>query len=265
MKGHLVTANQHRAMFEAVNHRMWDITSGFTQWKINSCWPSVQWQIFDWFLRPMVSYYYIKKSCEPLHIQLDLLDSTVTVVNNHLEPIANLKVKTNVFDFDLNLIWEREQDTNINANTYKNVFAIPVIQDLTSVYFVKLELVNHMGEIISDNFYWLSTKEEADFKILQQLPRVRLDVEYEIEEGDRSSSVDVRVQNFSNYLAFFIHLAITDGQHSEEILPVFWEDNYFNLLPGESKEVSAAFTVEDMNDFHPSLKIDGWNIISETY
>ncbi|HIE27440.1 TPA: hypothetical protein EYP66_09155 [Candidatus Poribacteria bacterium] len=44
-KGHLVTAEQHRAMFEAVNHRMWDITSGFTEWKLNSCWPSVQLNI----------------------------------------------------------------------------------------------------------------------------------------------------------------------------------------------------------------------------
>jgi len=28
----------------SVNHRMWDITSGFTEWKINSCYPDVQWQ-----------------------------------------------------------------------------------------------------------------------------------------------------------------------------------------------------------------------------
>jgi hypothetical protein len=45
-KGHLVTADQHRALYEAANHRMWDITSGLTEWKINS--------------------YFIKRSCEPL-------------------------------------------------------------------------------------------------------------------------------------------------------------------------------------------------------
>jgi Glycosyl hydrolases family 2, sugar binding domain/Glycosyl hydrolases family 2 len=33
--GHLVTADQHRAMFEAVNHRLWETTSGFTQWKMD--------------------------------------------------------------------------------------------------------------------------------------------------------------------------------------------------------------------------------------
>ena len=69
-------------MFEAVNHRLWDITSGFTQWKINSAWPDVQWQIFDWYLKPMVSYYFIKRANEPLHIQLGLLEPMVTVVNH---------------------------------------------------------------------------------------------------------------------------------------------------------------------------------------
>ena len=33
-----LSADGYRAMFEAANHRMWDITSGVMIWKINSCW-----------------------------------------------------------------------------------------------------------------------------------------------------------------------------------------------------------------------------------
>jgi len=51
-KGHLVTADQHRSLFEAVNHRLWDITTGMTQWKINTCEPTVQWQLFEYYLKP---------------------------------------------------------------------------------------------------------------------------------------------------------------------------------------------------------------------
>ncbi|MGA2619027.1 MAG: hypothetical protein ABSF26_15570 [Thermoguttaceae bacterium] len=80
-KGHLVTADQHRSFYEAVNHRMWDITSGFTEWKINSCYPDVQWQNFDYYHKPMVSQFYIKRACEPLHVQLNLVDNAVSVVN----------------------------------------------------------------------------------------------------------------------------------------------------------------------------------------
>jgi len=41
-QGHVVSLDQHRAIYEAVNHRLWDITSGMTQWKISACEPSVQ-------------------------------------------------------------------------------------------------------------------------------------------------------------------------------------------------------------------------------
>ena len=59
----LLTADQHRAMFEAANHRLWSITSGFSEWKLNACWPSVEWQLYDWYLTPLVSYYYVRKAC----------------------------------------------------------------------------------------------------------------------------------------------------------------------------------------------------------
>ena len=62
-KGQLVSSEGYRAMFEAANHRMWDITTGIMIWKLNSCWPDVCWQIYDWYLSPNASYYFSKKAC----------------------------------------------------------------------------------------------------------------------------------------------------------------------------------------------------------
>mgnify|MGYP000854370517 CR=1 FL=1 len=67
-KGQLVSSEGYRAMFEAANHRMWDITTGIMIWKLNSCWPDVCWQIYDWYLSPNASYYFSKKAMEPIHI-----------------------------------------------------------------------------------------------------------------------------------------------------------------------------------------------------
>ena len=193
-KGHLVTADQHRAMFEAVNHRMWDITSGFTQWKLNSCWPSVQWQIFDWYLTPMVSYYYIKRACEPLHVQLSPLDSMVEVINQRLEPQGNLEVKAKVYDFNSTLKWEKSAKADLEANTYKDIFAIPAISDLTPVYFVRLELKDGAGKLVSDNFYWLSSAKPDDFTPLSKLPPVKLDVSHTVETKGEKCVVHVTVK-----------------------------------------------------------------------
>ena len=85
MKASLVSATQHRAWSEAVNHRLWEITSGIWEWKLNSCWPDVNWQIYDWYLRPMPSAYYYRLAFEPLHVQLSPLDSMVTVINRRVD------------------------------------------------------------------------------------------------------------------------------------------------------------------------------------
>ena len=269
-KGHLVTANQHRAMFEAVNHRMWDITSGFGEWKLNSCWPSVQWQIYDWYLRPMVSYYYIKRACEPLHVQLSPLDLTVTVVNNTLKSKDCLKVNAKIYDFNMKLRWENGVETNIGENMYKDVFSLPrperrEIRNMTPIYFVKLELRDSNNNLISDNFYWLSSQvlvaDDTDrFIDLEKLPTVKLNVSCKISNKGKEKVARVRVENPTDKLAFFIHLAIINGLNGEEILPVFWSDNYFSLLPEEYKEVDATFPLKNLGEKKLFLKVEGWNI-----
>ena len=262
MKGHLLTADQHRAMFEAVNHRMWDITSGLTEWKLNACWPSVQWQIYDWYLKPMVSYYYIKKACEPLHIQLSPLDSMVTLVNNRFEPKENLVIEARVYDMAMKLRWQKQLKSSVAANRYKEVFAVASIRDLTPVYFVKLEAKD--GEkTVCDNFYWLSSREPADLTELNKLPAVELEASLHTEVKGSTVLLRTSVKNPSDRLAFFVHLAATKGPHGDEIVPVFWEDNYFSLLPGESKEVIATLSAKDLDGARPALEVGGWNVRSQ--
>ena len=47
---------------------------------------------------------------------------------------------------------------------------------------------------------------------------------------------------------FFTHAALTRSAYGNEILPVFWDDNYFSLLPGESKVVCAKRSGEPINN-----------------
>ena len=278
IKGHLLTADQHRAMFEAANHRMWDITSGFTQWKLNACWPSVQWQIYDWYLRPMVSYYYIKNACEPVHVQLSPLDAMVTVVNNRLEPQENLNLWVRVYDFDMQVMWESRARVDVRANAYRDVFAIPAIPDLTPIYFVRLDLEDVGGNRVSSNFYWLSSQEPVDsgevywnsqgneikhpidLSALEELPPVKLSVSHQIERRGEEIRTHVTLENPTDKLAFLIRLAVTRGAGGEEVLPVFWQDNYFSLLPGETRQVSATFAADDLGEATPVLQVGGWNV-----
>jgi len=261
-KAHLVAADQHRSIFEAVNHRMWDITSGMTQWKINSCWPSVEWQVFDWYLKPMVSWFYLKKAGEPLHVQLNLPDRMVSVINTRLAPQSDLEVRARVFDLNAKLLWEKTTEASVLANAYQETFTIPERPDATPVYFVKLELKDARGQLVSDNFYWLRAKGTEGLKTLQTLPLVRLEAFCRIETRGAEKVARVRVSNPSDQIAFFVQLALTRGRGGAEILPVFWEDNYFSLLPGESREIAARIAASDAGGANPALEIGGWNVES---
>jgi exo-1,4-beta-D-glucosaminidase len=210
----------------------------------------------------MVSYYYIKKACEPLHIQLGLLEPMVTIVNNYLTPQKDLQGYAGLYDFDMRLLWEKKVTADVEANTYKDIFTIEKPSNLTDVYFVKLELKDQNDKLLSDNFYWLSSGDLRNLSELKSLPLVRLNSSYEIETRGKGEVVRVKVHNPTAKLAFFVHLAVTNRPGGDEILPVFWDDNYFSLLPRESKEVCATFATEELRGVTPIVEVGGWNIRS---
>ncbi|HLM82088.1 MAG TPA: hypothetical protein VK302_15905, partial [Terriglobales bacterium] len=41
------------------------------------------------------------------------------------------------------------------------------------------------------------------------------------------------VENPSSSLAFMVHLRVARTSDAEDVVPIFWDDNYFPLLPGE--------------------------------
>ena len=60
-----------------------------------------------------------------------------------------------------------------------------------------------------------------------------------------------------------MQLALTQGRGGAEILPVLWDDNYFSLLPGETREISARFATQDAGRANARLEVGGWNVESD--
>ena len=44
------------------------------------------------------------------------------------------------------------------------------------------------------------------------------------------------------------------------MLPVLWDDNYVTLLPGETRELEAAYAPKDLGSATPVVTVDGWNV-----
>ncbi|MGH9732014.1 MAG: glycoside hydrolase family 2 protein, partial [Candidatus Acidiferrales bacterium] len=132
------------------------------------------------------------------------------------------------------------------------------------------------------NFYWLSNRPPIfqwdsstdqrtnvssypNFTMLARLPRAQLEASASHEPAeDGVPEVSVHLRNPSAHLAFQERLAIQQ-ENGGEVLPVFWSDNYFELLPGETKTLTARYPAETKLSGKAKLQISGWNIAPLTF
>ncbi|HET9315815.1 MAG TPA: glycoside hydrolase family 2 protein [Vicinamibacteria bacterium] len=254
-KAQALTYEGQRAMFEGYGRNKYTST-GVIQWMLNNAWPSMIWHLYDWYLRPAGGYYGSKKALEKLHVQFSHDDRSVAVVNEHLTPFSGLKVTASLFNLDLKPVWSSEAKLDVAGDGVARSFVVPKPQGLSTTYFLRLALEDARGKTVSRNFYWLSTREDvldpkkakwfytptkvhADLTALATLPATTLKAAA-AQQGD---SARVTVENTGQALAFLVHLRMVDARSGEEALPVFWEDNYFELMPGEKRELTVSWPV----------------------
>ena len=66
--------------------------------------------------------------------------------------------------------------------------------------------------------------------------------------------------NPAKTLAFSVRLKVKSDPDGEEILPVLWEDNYFALLPGQTRQITATYEAKDLGRARPVVEVSGWNV-----
>jgi len=272
-KAQALAYESHRAMFEGYARNKY-VSTGVIQWMQNNAWPSMIWHLYDFYLRPGGTYFAAKMACEPLHIQYSYDDRSIVVANSFYTPFKGLKATAQVLNFDLKEKFSKTADVSVDPDSIARVFTLPEIADLSTTHFLRLTLTDAKGQVRSSNFYWLSTKPDvldqskakwyytpcssyADFTALESLPEVQLKGAVRFETQKDSQLARVTVQNPSNSLAFMVRLQVVSGE--QEILPVFWDDNYFSLLPGEKRVVTASLK-PPRGAAKPKAVISGWNI-----
>jgi hypothetical protein len=72
----------------------------------------------------------------------------------------------------------------------------------------------------------------------------------------------VVLTNSSSGVALATTLELVHRQSGQRVLPVFYGDDYFSMLPHESKKITLEFSNTNFTapDDVPQLKIQGWNI-----
>ena len=279
-KAQAMAYDNERSMFEAYARNKYTST-GVIQWMLDNAWPSLIWHLYDYYLVPAGGYFGTKKAQEIVHVQYDYDHDSVSVINGRYEPISGLEATARLFNVDGKEIDSKNAKVDLPADGVAKAFDVPKPANLSKTYFLKLYLHDSSGKLVSDNFYWLSTKLDtldwsrkkdtvytpqkdfADLTGLDSLPQVKLQWSATAGEQSGKGIISVHVKNPTQAVAFQVHLRATQGQGGDDIVPIFWDDNYFSLLPGEEKTVTASYDAGDAGGKPAVVELDGYNVVKD--
>ena len=260
-KMQLVNAGGYRGIFEAAEHKI-RATGGVMLWKLNAAFPSVIWQVYDWYLEPNAGYYFMQRACEPVHIQLNLDDSSVALVNRTYIKRSGLQYEVEIVGMTGTSLYKQQGQATVDTADAKEVLSVrDILRQAQGISFVLLKAKDREGKILSQNVYWMSPGH--DFTSLRQMPPSRVQVKVlASEKKDGYTGWTLEFTNASSQLAFFLNpQVIRDG---EEVLPSYWTDNYFSIPAGKSITVKVSCPVEELKGTVPQLRLEGWNIATAT-
>ncbi len=264
-----------RAMFESFVSRRYGAT-GVIQWMFNAAWPKLWWQLVGYDLTPNGALYGARKAGEQLHILYDYGTRDIIVTNNTREEAPKLRAEIRIFDGASKERYSKSIEFAAAADQIQKLDVLPVPEGISPVYFVDLRLLKDKNALIDTNFYCLSAKEEtldegaatwyvtpvkeyADFTALSHLEPARLRVKDKISTEGPITKISLEIENDSKNLAFFVEMSVRRSESEELVAPIFWDDNYITLLPGEKRKIAGAVYTEDLFGEKPIIKVKGWN------
>ncbi|MGA9118030.1 MAG: discoidin domain-containing protein, partial [Bacteroidota bacterium] len=219
----------YRAMFEAQGkHRM-----GMLLWMSHPAWPSMVWQTYDYFFEPTAAYFACKKACEPLHIQWNPLSDSIEVVNYSAPHADGLTATMALLNLDGTVKVKKQVRIDCPMDTLLRCFAVPRVDGLTEVSFIRLSLMRG-NRMISENFYWRGLKGD-DVHTVRNLPKVKLAIRTEATHKGNQWNLLTTLTNRTRYPALMVKLTVIGSKGRQRELPVIYSDNFVSLMPGESR------------------------------
>ncbi len=265
-KAQAMTYDGERAMFEAYGRNKYTST-GVIQWMLNNSWPSLIWHLYDFYLVPAGGYFGTKKAMEPVHVQYGYDNHSVAVVNDTRNAVPGVKVSATLYNLDATQAATHGGTLDLAPDSGTKAFDLPLPDKISTTYFLKLKLSTK-----ADTLDWAKRKDTvytpqkdfADLSGLNSLPQVTLSVHASKTTAGGRGTITVTAKNPGTSIAFMAHLRLTHGPGGEDVVPIFWSDNYFSLLPGEERQVTATYDSSALDGKPAVLAVDGYNVASKT-
>ncbi len=190
---------------------------GTLYWQLNDCWPVISWSSIDYYNRWKALHYFVREVYKNVIISFERNKNEVSVyIVSDLVTDLNATLILEIMDLDGNVSRREEKPISVSGSTSVIYAKIGITDISTSDHLIVVNLLSGDSIIASNLYYFLPPKDLA-------LPEVQ--IKKEITQVD----IGYLISLSADKLAKNVYLSVdADG---------FFSDNYFDLLPGRSRQV----------------------------
>ena len=257
-KAHALDYDSTRSMYEAFRCNIGKAT-GIVNWMLSSAWPSLYWQLYDWYGVPTAGYYGVKHACAPVQLIYNYGDRSVYAVND-AAPKATYSAEITFLGADSRKLIGKTVSFLSEERKPVRLEKLPA----GVPGFLSLVLRDAAGNVSARNFYCIGADNGeyawdkadwwgipmtayADLSFVSALPKADVTLETTPVDG----GISVKLTNNSEVVSFQ-NILKAFGADGNLIGGPVWEDNFISLLPGESRTVLCTAPGAE-------IKLDSWN------
>jgi beta-mannosidase len=207
-----------RPATEAGNRRS---CGGYIVWKFNDSWPEIYSGNVDYFLEPYHAYYFLKRAYAPVLLSFDI-DTFIYLwaINDSMETITGT-VKIQLYHLEL-CQFRKEIIREIALTPGKSLVVVQLdkegIRAFRKEHILFATLIDKSYKVIA------RTNAQTDIERRLVFPDAKLDIKI------TNNSLVITTDKFARNINL-------EGDANGDVFGWFFEDNYFDLLPGEVKTV----------------------------
>ncbi len=194
---------------------------GYIVWKYNDSWPSVYSAKVDFFLEPYHAYYALRRAYAPVMLSFDL-DTFIHLwaVNDSTKPVSGT-IKIQLYHLEQNE-FRKEIVREVTVPPGKSKVVVRLdqagIRAFRKEHILFATLTDQAGYVVA------RTNAFADIERRLTFPAAKLTVKV------AAGALEITTDKFAR-------AANLTGDAAGDAFGWFFEDNYFDLLPGEKKTV----------------------------
>ncbi|MEL4425002.1 beta-mannosidase [Shewanella indica] len=214
---------------------------GSLYWQLNDTWPAASWSGIDYYGRWKALHYQVKRSFRTDLLVVDEVDANIRV-RLVSERLCSLKVRfeLELLDFDGNNFWRLQQqfDTPMNNSTQVCLLDKASLLGDHNVKQLMLRgaLFDEQGLLLTDCLYYFVSSKEQELKV----PELTIEPRFDNEKLCLTLATNTLIRQ--------CHLELPDVAGN-------FSDNFFDLLPGESKCIHIS--VPEMGDDAKAALVKG--------